>query len=125
MSLLTLTAIVLTPGGGAPENITTALSGSPLSPNTGILFQNTGRETVIVQTNSTAGGTTVTSDIGTTIQGQAVPGVTVTEPLSTIEEFGPFPSQYNKTDGTNDIEIDFGTPANVTGVIVVRQGGVV
>ena len=38
--------------------------------------------------------------------------------------FGPFPSEFNKTDETNDIEIDFGTPDNVTGVVVVHQAGV-
>lgn len=124
MSLLVLTPIVLTPGGGSPLNLTAALAASPLGSNTGIKYVNTGKETVYVQTG-VGGSTTETSDIGTTVQGQAVPGIVATEAASLIYRLGPYPSQYNLTDGTRDVEIDFGTPANVSGVVVVQQPGVV
>lgn len=125
MTLLALTATQLVQGGGTPFNLTAALAASPLGSNTGITFPNTGRETVYVQTNATSGGTTVTSDIGTTVQGQAVPGIQVTQAPSLIQRYGPYPSQYDAPGGANTVEIDFGTPANVSGVVVVRQGGVV
>ena len=126
MSLLTLSPISLVAGGGTPTGLTAALAASPLGSNTGVLFQNTGHEVVVVQTNATSGGTTVSSDIGTTVQGQTVPPVSGgTQAPSTIEIYGPFPSQYDKQDGTNDIEMDFGTPANVTGVVVLKIPGVI
>jgi len=124
MALLTLTPTQLTPGGGGPTNLTAALAASPLGANTGVVFQNDGKTIVFVQTNAT-GSTTVTSDIGVTIQGQAVPGVQVSEALSLIYMFGPYPSQYNRQDGTNNLEIDIGTPANVAGVVAIRVPGVV
>lgn len=127
MSLLTLTPVSLVAGGGSPTSLTSALSASPLGSNTGVLFQNTGHEVLVVQTNATTGGTTVTSDIGTTVQGQTVPGVApgAAQAVSTIAMYGPYPSQYNRQDGTNDIEVDFGTPANVSGVVVVHIPGVI
>jgi hypothetical protein len=126
VSLLTLFPLALTPGGGSPLDVTAALAASPLGANTGILFANTGRETVYVQTNATAGGSSVTSDIGVTVQGQTVPGVAPgsAQAPSKILRYGPFPSQYNKQDGTNNVQIDFGTPANISAVVVVRQPGV-
>jgi hypothetical protein len=125
MTLLTLTPIQLTPGGGSPTDLTAALTASPLGSNTGIVFENTGHEIVIVSTNST-GNTTVTSDIGTTVQGQAVPGVSGgTQPASDIRIYAPYPSQYDKQDGTYDVEIDFGTEADIAGVVVIRIPGVI
>lgn len=124
-SLLALTPVDLNPGGGPATSLTAALATSPLGAgNTGITFPNTGQEVVYVQTAATSGGTTVTTDIGTTVEGQPVPGIEQDEAASTIEMFGPFESVFNKQDGTNDVELDFGTPANVTGVVVVRQPGV-
>lgn len=127
MTVLTLAALSLTPGGAAPTDVTAALAASPLGSNTGIKYVNTGREMVLVQTNATSGGTTVTSDIGTTVQGQAVPGVEppAPQPASKIFAYGPYPSQYDKQDGTNQVEIDFGTPANVSAVLVITIPGVV
>jgi hypothetical protein len=125
VTLLTVSPTTLTAGGGSPTNLTSALSGSPLSSNTGILFQNTGHEVVVVQTGS-GGSTTVSSDIGTTVQGQTVPAVSGgTQAASQIVLYGPYPSQYDRQDGTNDIEIDFGTGANVSGVVVLHIPGVI
>src|SRR6266487_4170866 len=104
MTLLTLTPTNLVAGGGSPTDITDAFVS--IGSNTGVLFQNTGHEIVLVQTNST-GTTTVTSDIGTTVQGQTVPGVAPgsAQSASKIYSYGPYPTQYDKQDGTNDIEI--------------------
>lgn len=126
VSLLTLDPIDLVPGGGAPTDLTAALAASLLGSNTGILFPNTGHEVVYIQTNATSGGSTVSSDIGATIQGQAVPAKQPPSPqaASKILMYGPYPSQYNKPDGSGHVQIDIGTPANVTGIVVVRQGGV-
>lgn len=126
MSLLTLTPIELAAGGGTPFDLTAELAASPLGSNTGILFANTGRELVIIQTDSTAGGTTVTSDIGTQVLGQTVPGITPASalPVSDITILAAFSSEYDRQDGSRDVEIDFGTPANVTGVVVVRPPAV-
>ena len=126
VTLLTVTPAVLTAGGASPTSLTALLAAGGLGSNTGILFQNSGREIVFVQTNATSGGTTVTSDIGTTVQGQTVPGIAPgsAQAASTIQMYGPYPSQYDRQDGTYDIEIDFGTPANVSGVVVVHLPGV-
>ena len=125
MTVLTVNPTNLNAGGASPTSLTAALAASPLGSNTGIKFQNTGHEVVAVQTNATSGGTTVSSDIGTTVQGQTVPAVPGgTQPLSTIQMYGPYPSQYDQQDGTNDVEIDFGTP-NVSGVVVVHVPGVI
>lgn len=123
MTLLTLTPANLNLGGASPFNQTAALAASPLGTNTGILFPNSGREVVVVQTGS-GGSTTVTSDIGTQVEGQTPPGVAApTQALSTTLMYGPYQRDYDKQDGTYNVQIDFGTPANVTGVIVVRVPG--
>ncbi len=127
MTVLALTPIELTPGGGSPLDLLAELTASALGSNTGITFPNTGHEVVFVQTGS-AGSTTVTSQIGTTIEGQTVPGVAPAsaQAASKILAYGPYPSAYDspQSDGEEIVEVDFGTPASVTGVIVVRQTGV-
>ena len=124
MSLLALTPIDLTPGGATPTDLTAALTASPLGSNTGVTFPNTGREIVIVQTNAT-GASIQTSDIGTTVQGQTVPGIaSPSQAASDISIYGPYPSQFDKQDGTDDVEIDFGTEADIAGVVVLRLPGV-
>ncbi len=126
MSLLTLTPTVLAAGGGSPSNLTALLAAGALGSNTGVLFTNSGREILVVQTGS-GGSTTVTSDIGTTVQGQTVPGVAPgsAQAASTIQLYGPYPSQYDRQDGTSDIEVDFGTAANVEGVVLLYLPGVI
>lgn len=121
MTLATLTPTSLAIGGGSPSDLTTILTGSPLGSNTGILFSNNLRSFVVVQATA---ATTVTSDIGTTIQGQAVPGVSGNISAAGIYFFGPYPSQYDRQDGTADIEVDFGTPGSVSGVAVITIPGV-
>lgn len=111
MTLLNLTAVQLGQGGGSPSNLTSALTA--LGSNTGVLFPNTGREILVVSVGSTP--TTPTSDIGTTVQGQSVPGVSGGAlPTSAISILGPWPSQYDRQDGTLDVEIDFSAQTNVS-----------
>jgi hypothetical protein len=123
MTLLTITPTTLTPGGGSPTSLTTLLAAGGLSSNTGVVFQNTGHEIIIIQTTSAT--TVVTSDIGTTVQGQPVTGLpsgTLAEP--DIYVFGPYPSQYEEQNGTFDIELDFSVQTGVN-VVILRIPGVI
>ena len=123
VTLQTVSPTQLGIGGGSPLDLTTALSGSAFTDsNTGVLFTNTGRCVLVVEASA---ATTVTSDIGTTVQGQTVPGVTGDIDAAGIYFYGPYPSQYDRQDGTNDIEVDFGTPASVTAVLLLEIPGVV
>ena len=91
------------------------------------MFPNTGKEVVFVQTNATAGGTDGAVDIGTTIQGQTVPGgpggiqPRVGDPDVRAVPVAVRPARRHR----QNVEIDFGTPANVSGVVVVRMPGVI
>jgi hypothetical protein len=38
--------------------------------------------------------------------------------------FGPFEAEFNQHDGIGDVELVFGTPTNVSGVVVVHEPGV-
>lgn len=123
VTLQTISPTQLAVGGAGPLDLTTALAASPYtSSNTGVLFTNTGRVVLVVQASA---ATTVTSDIGTTVQGQTVPGVTGNIAAAGIYFYGPYPSQYDKQDGTADVEVDFGTPASVTAVLLLAIPGVV
>lgn len=125
MTLLSLSPTNLAVGGGSPTDISAAAFTS-IGANTGVLFQNTGREILLVQTGS-GGSTTVTSDIGVTVQGQTVPGVAPgsAQPASKTYVYGPYPAQYDEQNGTQDIEVDFGTQANVSGVLLLHIPGVI
>jgi hypothetical protein len=121
MSLLTLTAVNLSQGGADPTNLTAQLVS--LGSNTGVKFTNTGREILIVSVGATP--TTPTSDIGTTVQGQTVPGVSGGALTATaISILGPYPSQYDKQDGTSQVEVDFSSQTSVS-VALVHIPGVV
>lgn len=121
VSLLSLTPQSLAIGGGSPTSLTAALTASPLGSNTGVVYPNDGRSILFVQATA---ATTVTSLIGTTVQGQTVPGVPGNIAAAGIYMYGPYPSQYDRQDGTTDIEVDFGTPASISGVALVRMPGV-
>lgn len=121
MTLLNLTPQPLTVGGASPTDLTTALAASLLGSNTGILFPNDLRSIVIVQATA---ATTVTSEIGVTVEGESVPGVPGNIAAAGIYLYAPYPSQFDKQDGTGDVEVDFGTPASVGGVVVVHIPGV-
>lgn len=120
VALLTLAPVHLSLGGGSPTDLTTALAGSPLGSNTGVVMPNDLRTILVVQATA---ATTVTSLIGTTVQGQTVPGVAGDIAAAGIYFYGVYPSQYDRPDGTTDIEVDFGTPGSVTGVVAISIPG--
>lgn len=121
VALLTLTPLKPGINPSSPLPVTADLTASPLGSNTGVVFPNDLRTVLLVQATA---ATTVTSLIGTTIQGQTVPGVAASIPSAGIYWFDPYPSQFDRQDGTSDIEVDFGTPASVSGVIAVSVAGV-
>ncbi|MEV5710176.1 hypothetical protein [Actinoallomurus sp. NPDC052274] len=117
MALLTLTAQPLQKA--LPLNLTGALVS--LGANTGVTFVNTGREILAVSVGATP--TTPTSDIWLTIQGQSVPGVSG-GPLATnaIALLGPWPSQFNRTDGSYQVQVDFSAQTNVSVALLQVPG---
>lgn len=122
MALLSLTA---TPqpktGTNAPLNLTALLAAGVIGSNTGVSFSNTGKEVLYVQQSATP--STIVVTIGTTIEGQPVSSITLTGVASAIQMVGPFPADENQPGGLINITIT--TPANVTGVALVQNAGVV
>jgi len=118
MSLLTLTPTQMPrTGASAPLNLTSLIAAGTLGSNTGVTWQNTGREVLLITVGS--GGSTCTIPIGTTVEGQAVSSLTPTLTASTTELIGPFPT--DEESGGN-ITVNFGTPANVTVALVQYVG---
>jgi hypothetical protein len=107
-------------GSGAPLNLTSQLTAGALAGNSGVSFTNTGREVLYVQSGATA--TIANVQIGTTIEGQAIPAIALNLHTSAVDVIGPFPTDENQPGGL--IFVDFATPANVTGVALVQNGGV-
>lgn len=107
-------------GSSAPVNLTSLLAAGTLGSDTGVSFQNTGREVLYVQSGASA--TTANVQIGTTIEGQAVTAISLTLVASDIVMIGPFPADENQPGGL--IYVDFTTPADVTGVALVQNAGV-
>lgn len=107
-------------GATAPLNVTALLTAGTLGSNTGVSFANTGREVLHVQSGGTA--TVANVQVGTTIEGQAVPAIALNLHASSVDQIGPFPTDENQAGGL--IYVDFTTPANVTGVALVQNAGV-
>ena len=121
--LLTLTPSTLVVAGTSGVNLTTALAANPLGSNTGVLFVNNGRRVLAVQLGTTA--STATSQIGTTVQGQTVTGVSSGAlTVSAITFLGPWPIAFDRTDGSFDVEIDFSSSISVN-VALLEIPGVV
>lgn len=117
MARLALTPTVLTKA--TPLNATSgqvALTGF-----TGVSYVNTGREFLVFVVGSTA--STLTENIGLTIQGQTVAAPTPALTTSATNIVGPFPSQFNQTDGSNNIFIDLSSVVGVT-VMLCQMPGV-
>jgi hypothetical protein len=106
-------------GASAPLNLTALIAAGTLGSNTGVTFANSGREFLVITV--AAGGSTCTVDIGTTIEGQAVTAITPTLTASVTEVIGPFPADENQQGAV--MNVDFGTPANVT-VALLQFAGV-
>lgn len=109
MALLSLNPTQL--GKAAALNVTALLTS--LGTNTGVLFPNTGREFLVVSMGTTA--STPDTPIWLTIQGAAV-GSVVAGALGTsaISVLGPWSSQFDKTDGTFDVEVDFSSAVGIS-----------
>lgn len=117
MALLSLTPTAL--GKSSAVNVTTLLQS--LGANTGVLFPNTGREFLVVSMGTTA--STGASDIFITIQGAAVGSVTSGAlTTSAISFIGPWSSQFDKTDGTYDVEVDFSSSAGISVALMQYVG---
>lgn len=117
MARLALTPTPLTKATAL--NITAGLVS--LGANTGVSFVNTGNVFLIVSLGATA--TTITENIGLTIQGQSVTAPTSAPATNGISILGPWPSQYNTTDGTNTVTLDFSSQTAVT-VLLCQMVGV-
>lgn len=117
MALLTLTPNAL--GKAAAVNVTNLLA--TLGANTGVLFPNTGREFLVVSQGTTA--STAASDIFITIQGAAVGSVTSGAlGTSAISIIGPWSSQFDKTDGSLNVEVDFSSSAGISVALMQMVG---
>lgn len=120
MSLLTLTPTQLPrTGASAPLNLTSLLSGTTLGSNTGVTWASTGKEFLAIQLGSSA--STCSIVIGTTIEGQAVSPLTPTLVTSAINVLGPFPTDETLNGA---MTVNFGTPANITGICLIQFVGV-
>lgn len=107
-------------GSTAPVNLSSLLTAGTLGADTGVSFANTGREVLYVQSGATA--TTAQVNIGTTVEGQVVPAISLTLHASSIDMIGPFPTDENQPGGL--IYVDFTAPSDVTGVALVQNSGV-
>lgn len=122
MARLTLTPTQLPKtGASAPLNITSLIAAGTLGSNTGVSFANSGREFLALTMGSSA--STAIVNIGTTVEGQAVTSITFNPTVSVTSIIGPFPADENQPGAL--IFVDFGTPANVTGVALLQFVGVV
>lgn len=118
MARLALTPTLLTKA--TPLNITAPQVG--LGANTGVQWVNSGQQFLIVVVGATA--STLTENIGITVQGQAVAAPTPALTINATSIVGPFPTQYNQVDGTNNIYVDFSSVAAIT-VLLCQWVGVV
>lgn|SRR5487761_1136398 len=103
------------PGGLAALNVTTNLVS--LSANTGVTFANDGRSFLLLVNGATAA--TATVKIGATVEGQAVASPTAyTIAASTTYVIGPFNADFAPGGFGGTVEVDFGTPTTLQGVLL-------
>jgi hypothetical protein len=121
VTLLTLTPTQLPrTGASAPLNLTSLMAAGVVGSNAGVTWANTGREFLAV--NVASGGSTASVVIGTTIEGQAVTPISLTLTASAVNIIGPFPTDET-TNG--QMTVNFGTPANISGVALAQYVGVI
>lgn len=100
---------------GVTESLT-ALTGF-----TGVSWNSTGREILVVVVGSTA--TTITGNVGSSILGQTVTAFTWTPTVSQTTFYGLFPSAFNEpSSGTNAIWLDFSSVISVSVQLLQVQG---
>jgi hypothetical protein len=101
----------------------TALTLATLGGNTGITFPNIPGLTLVL-TKTVTGDPAATLTPGATILGQQVPAIAFAEATPAhLYLLGPFYT-LDANAGTNLVQINFATPANLTGVCVIQSGGV-
>ena len=102
---------------------TTALTYATLGANTGILFPNIpGLTLVLCKTVTGDPGATITP--GAQILGFSIAAIPLVEAVAAhVYLLGPFYT-LDALAGTNQVQINFATPANVSGVCVLQSGGV-
>jgi|SRR5579872_5301489 len=102
---------------------TTALSLATLGANTGITFPNLpGTTLVLCKTVTGDPGASITP--GAQILGVSIPAISLVEATPAhVYLLGPF-FTLDANAGTNLVQINFTTPADVSGVCVLQLGGV-
>lgn len=108
-------------GSNAPLDVTAGLTAGALTAGAaGVQFANT--ETEVLKVSVGTGPVTATVNIGTEVEGKTVPGLQFDLPTTGhVYELGPFPLDEDQSGG--DITVDFDTPANVAGVLLVQNVG--
>jgi hypothetical protein len=122
MTLITLTA---TPqpratSGSTPVNLTALLASGSLGSSTGVEFVNSNEEVLYIQQGTAATNFTVV--IGETVEGEPVTGITYTGVASALQFIGPFDDVEDVEPGAL-IQVTFATPANISGVALIRNSG--
>lgn len=114
MSRLALTPTA-TSYAGVAQNLV-ALTGY-----TGVSWNSTGREILVVSVGATA--TTITGNVGATVGGQAVQSYSWSPTISQTTFYGLFPSYFDEpSSGTNAIWLDFSSVASVSVMLLQVQG---
>jgi hypothetical protein len=102
---------------------TTAMTYATLGANTGITFPNIPGLTLVF-CKTVTGDPAATITPGAQILGVSIPAIAFTEATPAhVYLLGPFYT-VDANAGTNTVQINFGTPANVSGVVVIQSGGV-
>jgi hypothetical protein len=110
------------PSTGQALNLTTLLAAGSIGSAGGVEFVNDNRSVLYIEQGTAA--TNFTLAVGATIEGQPVSSITYTGVASDIQRLGPFDSAYNVEPG-DLVQVTFATPADVTGVALVRDPGAV
>jgi hypothetical protein len=101
----------------------TGLTLATLGGNTGITFPNIPGLTLVL-TKTVTGDPAATLTPGATILGQQVPAIAFTEATPAhLYLLGPF-FTLDANAGSNLVQINFTTPANLAGICVIQSGGV-
>lgn len=114
-----MSRLALTPTATAYAGVAQSLTA--LTGFTGVSWNSTGREILVVSVGSTA--TTITGNVGSTVLGQAVTAFSWTPATTQTTYYGLFPSAFNEpSSGTNAIYLDFSAVTNVSVMLLQVQG---
>lgn len=114
---MALTLLTPTPLGKAQALVNVSSLLASLGANTGVYFPNTGKEILVISMGTTAAN--ISTPINFTVQGAAVGSVSAGAlGTSAISMLGPWSSQFDRTDGTFDVEVDFSSSAGISVALV-------